>query len=459
MKHTALLVLALSVWILGSAFSTATRTNTYKLPPFINKKAFNIQGRRVNTPLTITPNLEKSGVLDTSFSSDGMVIDQTMFANFPGHVSLSWLDNTIMLPVGNSVRLYTPSGLPAYMTYRVPTPLPDHRWPVLQDVAVQHDGKIVAIGGAQENDLKNPRYLLVRFNSNGALDKTFGTDGVVEGTMKGLPAMGWRVFVRADGRILMGGNYIDGNSGFCALALFDEKGSPDTSFGEDKSGVVQIPGSIPCSFDMNREGRILAAASSFSTASNGMSDGIYVWQYQPDGTLDATFPNLLHEIKDVLYMTSVASMASGGLFVESARYAPTGDILVGGFFGTSTSETHGFVTSLDKENHIRWTFPVPAIEGIKGNLVADIVPLANGDSILGIGGSMSASTPSFSLIKLTSSGRIDTTFGQNGWAKPDFPGGIQGQISSLVLEKGLPERIIAAGWATNNDVLMAGYFP
>ncbi|HEY0376771.1 MAG TPA: hypothetical protein VGC87_07430 [Pyrinomonadaceae bacterium] len=89
-------------------------------------------------------------------------------------------------------------------------------------IAVQPDGKIIAIGGTKppsaDDDLA-----MARYNAGGALDATFGTGGkVISTALKNA----YGVALQADGKfIVVGGLYN------FAVARFNPNGTPDTTFG------------------------------------------------------------------------------------------------------------------------------------------------------------------------------------------------------------------------------------
>jgi uncharacterized delta-60 repeat protein len=98
-----------------------------------------------------------------------------------------------------------------------------------QSVAVQGDGKILVAGGATEI------IALTRYNSNGSLDTTFDTDGIVT-TKIGSYSVGRSVVVQADGKILVAGYAIDNDKYQFALTRYNSNGSLDTTF--DTDGIV-----------------------------------------------------------------------------------------------------------------------------------------------------------------------------------------------------------------------------
>lgn len=113
------------------------------------------------------------------------------------------------------------------------------RWDEAADVAVQPDGRILVVGftlheGGILND--EPDTLTVeRFNSDGTYDATFGTGGRAR-----VPhlAPGRAVALQPDGGILVAAVDQGGESADWALTRFTPTGELDTSFGTD--GVVRV---------------------------------------------------------------------------------------------------------------------------------------------------------------------------------------------------------------------------
>lgn len=93
------------------------------------------------------------------------------------------------------------------------------------DNSADHPAAIVAVGSGANN------FLAARFNSDGTLDNTFGTNGVVGNTDFGVDNgtantidYARSVFIRPDGSILVGGyEYTTGTNGKIALAQLLDK--------------------------------------------------------------------------------------------------------------------------------------------------------------------------------------------------------------------------------------------
>jgi len=100
-------------------------------------------------------------------------------------------------------------------------------------VAVQPDGKIVVAGSrddANSSDAQNS--LIARFNTNGSLDATFGTAGVVVQSLSTNYERWEDIFLQPDGKIVATGV----GSGYFEVGRILASGAPDASFGT--SGLV-----------------------------------------------------------------------------------------------------------------------------------------------------------------------------------------------------------------------------
>ncbi len=142
---------------------------------------------------------------------------------------------------------------------------------------LQGDGKIVMAGEGGTAFGISREFALARYNSDGSLDATFGSGGLVYTPMGGYAAAA--IALQPDGRIVTGS---EGN-GF-TLARYNPNGSLDTSFG---SGGIVLTTGISLNGSLNglaiqpADGKIIAAGSSAGSSA--------LARYHPDGTLDATF--------------------------------------------------------------------------------------------------------------------------------------------------------------------------
>src|SRR5215204_413544 len=98
-----------------------------------------------------------------------------------------------------------------------------------QGVAVQTDGKIVLVGRSGIDNIYHSA--LVRYNTDGSLDTTFGIGGRVIVTLDEAGDLLTSVAILPNGKIVAAGALIQNNStlGFI-VARFNPDGSLDTSF-------------------------------------------------------------------------------------------------------------------------------------------------------------------------------------------------------------------------------------
>ena len=155
-----------------------------------------------------------------------------------------------------------------------------------ETVAVQDDGKIV-IGGNWEDSLANRGCAIVRFLTNGALDSTFGLNGILKSAING------KIFsleIQADQKIVAGFSYITTSGGFDFLRV-NTDGSMDTTFGQ--AGIVDIPFGFSYTYcyaiALQADGKIVATG--YGDSGGGATDSIIVARILPDGSQDTSFSN------------------------------------------------------------------------------------------------------------------------------------------------------------------------
>jgi len=156
----------------------------------------------------------------------------------------------------------------------------------INSVAVQPDGKIVAVGGGFDGTT-NTRFFVVRYNVDGSLDGTFGQLQ----TPFGVGQYASAVRIQGDGKIVVGGvswtGTSWGSSSHIALARYNSNGSLDATFDNDGKVTSQIVADAGwrSSLAIQPDGKIVAA----STSNNGSNDDFALVRYLPNGSLDTTF--------------------------------------------------------------------------------------------------------------------------------------------------------------------------
>ncbi|MCW3125839.1 MAG: hypothetical protein JWO03_1497 [Bacteroidetes bacterium] len=149
-------------------------------------------------------------------------------------------------------------------------------------LAIQTDGKIVVAGYSWITSVQN--IALVRYNTNGTLDNTFGTGGKVNVLIGGAGVVAKSIALQADGKIVVAGH----TGGEFAVARFNTDGSLDNGF--NTGGTVTTTfGSGACGANaiaIQADGKIVVAGYS-AIAVNDIDFAIA--RYNTDGTLDNSF--------------------------------------------------------------------------------------------------------------------------------------------------------------------------
>lgn len=148
----------------------------------------------------------------------------------------------------------------------------------LNSVLIQTDGKIVAAGYGG-TDLA-----VLRFNSNGTFDTTFDGDGKVLTAIGAHSTVANSVAVQTDGKLIAGGTGNSGSGGQAAFVRYNPNGSIDTTFGTNGKILVDaIPSeqTLITTVLVDSDNRMLALG-----ASRGFS---VMMRFQPNGVLDPEF--------------------------------------------------------------------------------------------------------------------------------------------------------------------------
>lgn len=157
-------------------------------------------------------------------------------------------------------------------------------------VALQNDGKIV-VAGMTTNAATGKDFACLRYNTDGTLDTSFGTNGVVTNDVQiGSDDEAYSMVIQNDGKIILAGYSDDGSNKNAALIRLNIDGSLDTSFGTS--------GKVLTDFMTNRAdeiktvkihaltGNIVVGGTSAQTSTNSRA---IIARYTPAGILDTAF--------------------------------------------------------------------------------------------------------------------------------------------------------------------------
>ncbi len=220
-------------------------------------------------------------------------------------------------------------------------------------VIAQADGKIV-LAGWRYGSVRYT-FALARYNSNGTLDNSFGIGGKVATPIGATDnSAAYAVAQQSSGKYVAGGTRINSTSDDFALVRYNTNGTLDTSFGDfGSNGIVitDVSGRGDYAYDLaiQTDNKILLAGESY----NGTNYEYTVVRYLADGALDTTFGSggkVITPLASPANANAVTVLADGKILVAGVtgdgtlndfalvRYTPTGalDATFGGGDGIVT---------------------------------------------------------------------------------------------------------------------------
>src|SRR5882724_10907363 len=271
--------------------------------------------------------------------------------------------------------------------------------------AVQPDGRILAAGVTNSRGTYD--FVISRYLAGGALDPSFGDNGVTVTDFGGSKDWAYALALQPDGHVVVAGVSDRSGSQDFALARYDARGKLDPSFGD--GGLVLTPV------------RPLTA------------DIIHGLVVQPDGKIVAA---------GVTYDDTVTLRPHGDFMV--ARYTPQGELDPSfGVGGVST-------TNFDAESYDE---PYAVVLQPDGRIVL------GGSSNTGGGVGRIFGADNLALARYLPNGLLDPSFGNGGTVVVDA-GAMQESIRALALQ---PDGAIVAAGRTNGerrgDLLVARFLP
>jgi uncharacterized delta-60 repeat protein len=269
-------------------------------------------------------------------------------------------------------------------------------------VALQPDGKLIV--------LNESGFSLTRYNKNGSLDSSFGTNGTVTtpgdtfGTAQGTGYYvdAKSVAVRPDGKIIVGGdgNYTLNSSSHNVfpMARYMSNGSLDPTFGTN--GVIVNGGFL---FSLLNNGQIIVVQT------EQYGSGILLGRLNSDGSEDGSFSSPTLHYDDSYDAKAITVQTDGKIVVVGSKYGSGLDFMVARWNPNGTLDSN-FGTA---GNGVVVT-PVGA--GNR-NDEARAVAIQNDGKIVLVGGStfltyqpFYSSFSDFALARYNSDGTLDSSF-------------------------------------------------
>ncbi len=310
-------------------------------------------------------------------------------------------------------------------------------------VAVQSDGKIVVAGYfSNGTDLD---VAVLRYNSNGSLDTTFGGTGKVTTAIGNGDDTGYCLKVQDDGKIVVGGGTaLGGGPRAVAVLRYNTDGGLDTTF--NGTGKVITPIGIDglCqSLAIQVDGRIVASGATVGNDVN-VSYDFAVIRYNTNGSLDTTFNGtgkVITAFGGAEGSTGVAVQADGKIVAVGRTNYASPDYLLARYNTNGTLDTT-----------FGGTGKVTTGFGLLGDFALSVALQKNGKVVVA-GVSTVTSGPSGNtyvadMARYNTNGSLDTTF--NGSGKVTMPIGASSQFNGVAVQR--DGKIVFAGWSTDGPV-------
>ncbi len=272
---------------------------------------------------------------------------------------------------------------------------------VLNAVAIQTDGKIVAVG--QSNSTTEA--YVIRLNANGTLDTTFSGDGIFEITSAGVALS---VALQTDAKIVIGSRGLSGES---IIIRLNTNGALDTTFDTDGIASLSPNHYEPYGLAIQSNGRIVVAGTSSISAGGDIS----TVRLLTSGALDTSFDT------DGIAVTAVYA---GDSEARSLAIQTDGKIVVGGGPGANGSETEAAIVRYNSDGSLDTSFDGDGIKlsnlniGSGDKYFNDLAAQTDG-KILAIGDTTYSVAAlfvveDFTLLRLNADGTFDPSFDGNG---------------------------------------------
>lgn len=312
-------------------------------------------------------------------------------------------------------------------------------------VEAQSDGRILMAGGTLDSD--GFKMVVMRFLASGQLDSSFGVQGRVILSFGIENDFAYCMAVQSDGRILVGGYTTQDGTTHFALARMLSDGLMDPDFGTAGTVTTQLGtfDSEMYALALQPDGKILAVGYAWNALATPNRDFAIV-RYLPNGTLDNTFGELGN---GVLIQATTATASED--YATGVAIRNDGKIIVGGTRYPSVGASSFAIMRLTTTGVLDSTFGVGGRQtttSSTNNLQAQTLLLqADGKPILA-GQVTVAGDREFFCARYLNTGVLDTSFGTSGRAIISM-----GSSSDTVLDAVLDSsgRVMMAGYSVTSS--------
>jgi uncharacterized delta-60 repeat protein len=365
---------------------------------------------------TLDPTFATGGIFTTSFTEYSS-IDNVMALQSDGKIILAgsgYLNGTfggLLLRLNSNGTLDTTFGSGGFVL------LSSTEGGEVFGIALLSNGQILVGTDGLPNTI-------IRLNSNGTLDTTFGANGIASTTSIQIlpgesPAQSYLALLPS-GEILMTGGGV--------MARFTSTGQLDLTFGS--AGIAALATPVPSAITALSNGKILVTSGQPLPAVLQVTPppptlvGGTITRYNANGSLDTTFG--ASGIAACTCSATAIAVQSNGKIVVAGTVTTAIETTVNSFGVTSANNQTGFgLVRYNANGTIDTTFNhglaavgfgsnFPAGEGLALAVQSNGDIVAGGQAGVVVTNDFDYMSSSYALARFTSTGQLDSTFGQAG---------------------------------------------
>jgi len=314
-------------------------------------------------------------------------------------------------------------------------------YPGSRNIIMQPDNKIIQVGTIPIGN-NSTGFGLIRYNSNGTLDSAFGTNGRVV-TSIGVDSYTAAGALQADGKIVVTGVvYSTGNADF-VLVRYNSNGSLDSTFGQGGKAItpVGLHDDYAYGLSIQQDGKIVVVGSS---GDNSNAQAFAVARFKTNGSLDSTFGQNGKVVKHIgHFITFIGNKYYGQYAQEYANIVAIqndGKIVMGGqsYTHAGCEDYYGSVYCNPMFAMVRYN-PDGSLDstfGSKGKVTDSLLMYNPTAGVLQTDGKIvvtgSGNQNGFITERYNSDGSLDNSFGTGGKTVTNFNASGNGSSSNAV---------------------------
>ncbi len=364
------------------------------------------------------------------------------------------LSAAMLLPAGTAVAAAPGALDPSFgSSGRVTASLPSDVFSVGTDVLQQVDGKLVL--GGYRSDGSATDMGIARFNSDGSLDTSFSDDGLFAVTFSGGSSR-VQAMAMSGNKIVAAGWASNGSNSDFAVRRLSGSGNNDSTFGSGGVVTTAIGVGNDAAYDVivRSDGRLVAAGYTDTAGAN--EEDFALVGYTASGALDNSFGS----------GGKVQTNLGGSDVAYAMLQQPDGNIVVAGYsaylnnsavvadFALVRYSSKGVLdNSFSQDGRVTTAF---------GNAYSVARGLARqrDGKLVAVGCAQSGGQQNLALVRYTSSGTLDSSFGNGGKVLTSVSSGDDCGYSVIQQFDG---KLLVAGYAANggngDDFMLVRYLP